>query len=83
MGQGVWIVGQGRWSHQQTAAAQFTPEVSGQTVRHPELAQMAEDHHAAQDDGDADEHLQAEFQHGGGGRERRRAGGCNAVLEAA
>jgi hypothetical protein len=25
---------------------------------------MAENHHAAQKDGDADEHLQAEFQHG-------------------
>jgi hypothetical protein len=25
---------------------------------------MAEDHHAAQEDGDTDEHLQEEFQHG-------------------
>jgi hypothetical protein len=44
---------------------------------------MAEDHHAAQDDGDADEHLQAEFQHGGGGRESRRDGSNHAVLGSA
>lgn len=54
----------GGGAHQQPAAAQLPAELAGQGVRHPEPAQVAEQGQGAEAEGEADQQLQAELEHG-------------------